>query len=103
MSNHYSLGSHFYRIGLTDSNRCSCGAGYQDINHVVWECPEYGIARSDLCASLRARGKPEKEDIKDVLGKFDHEYMKLVYDYLKQAEIIVSFPRLVPLVHIVSL
>lgn len=89
MSNHYSLGAHFYRIGMADSNRCGCGGGYQDINHVVWECPEYVVARSDLCQSLRARGKSEQENIRDVLGKLDLDYMRLIYEFLKQIDLFV--------------
>lgn len=41
----------------------------QDINHVVWECTEYGIARSNFCT--KAQWKPEKEDIRGVLDKLD--------------------------------
>lgn len=84
MPNHYSLGSHFYRIGLTDSNHCSCGADYQEINHVVWKCSEKGTARSDFCASLRAQEKPEKEYVRVVLVKLDL-YRKLMFVSLKQA------------------
>ncbi|XP_062561782.1 uncharacterized protein LOC134225599 [Armigeres subalbatus] len=64
MSNHYSLNAHLYRINLVDSNLCRCGAGYDDIDHVVWFCSENDASRERLLDTLVARdlrysGHPE--------------------------------------------
>lgn len=52
-------------------------AGYQDINHILLECNDHDITRSNFCTILRAR-KPEKEDIRVVLGKRDPYVQHLV-------------------------
>lgn len=75
-----------YRIGLAFNNRCGCGAGYQDVIHAVWYCPEDGVARSKLCSYLRgARGNPDEEDIRDVLGRLKFRNMFLVCGFLGRA------------------
>lgn len=53
------------------------------------DCPEYGVARFDLCVSLKTQGNPGKEDIREVLGRLEQEYMKLACDFIKQALIII--------------
>ena len=83
MSNHYTLNAHLHRIKLVDSNHCVCGEGYHDIEHVVWSCAEYRIARSLLVDSLRARGRSPNVPVRDVLGRLDVEYMFAIYEFLK--------------------
>ncbi|XP_018405977.1 PREDICTED: uncharacterized protein LOC108782257 [Cyphomyrmex costatus] len=39
-SNHYNLNESLYRKGMTASAACHCGHESQDVNHVIYECPE---------------------------------------------------------------
>ena len=87
MSNHYTLNTHLFRIGLVDSNHCVCGDGYHDIEHVVWSCTEYCGVRSELIDSLRARGKQPNVPVRDILGSGDLQYMTQLYCFLKNADI----------------
>ncbi|XP_058467696.1 uncharacterized protein LOC131440440 [Malaya genurostris] len=87
MSNHYTFNAHLRRIGLVESNLCTCGDGYQDIEHVVWSCVEYRDARSKLLESLRARGRPPEVPVRDVLASRDSSYMLLIYQFLKHIRI----------------
>ncbi|XP_062541669.1 uncharacterized protein LOC134219323 [Armigeres subalbatus] len=65
MSNHYSLNAHLYRINLVDSNLCRCGAGYDDIDHVVWYCSENDASREQLLDTLVARAMAIRKMLPD--------------------------------------
>lgn len=38
-SNHYNLNASLYRKGIVGSPACPCGDPFQDINHVLFTCP----------------------------------------------------------------
>ncbi|XP_062552008.1 uncharacterized protein LOC134217255 [Armigeres subalbatus] len=86
MSNHYTLNAHLFRVGLSEGNLCVCGEDYQDIDHVVWACKEHRGPRSALTEHLRVRGKQPKP-IREVLSGLDLEYMSLVHQFLKVADV----------------
>ncbi|XP_058820729.1 uncharacterized protein LOC131682937 [Topomyia yanbarensis] len=87
MSNHYSFDAHLRRIGLAESNHFVCENGYHDIEHVVWLCAEYCVARSQLIDSLRARGRSPYVPVRDVLASRDHPYIFLIYIFLKTIDV----------------
>jgi len=39
-SNHYNLNSSFYRKNIIHSAACDCGDPNQDINHIIFHCPQ---------------------------------------------------------------
>jgi len=87
MSNHYGLNAHLFRIGLAEDNKCACGAGYHDIEHIVWSCKEYLPSRAQLYDSLRARGKQPGVPVRDVLANLDVPYLLCLYTFLKSADV----------------
>ena len=87
MSNHYWFNAHLRRIGLTEDHLCTCGEGYHDIEHVVWSCPLYREARSNLENSLKARNKQPNVPVRDVLAILDFPYMRLLYSFLKSIDV----------------
>ena len=89
MSNHYTSKTHLFRINLNDTNLCECGQGYQDIDHIVWSCPEYRDHRKLLQDTLRARGRPPETPIRDVLATQDLEFLSLIHNFLKKSNVLV--------------
>lgn len=83
MSNHSLLNAHLYRINLANDNLCGCGEGYHDIEHVVWSCPEYLDAKSQLSDSLRAQGRQSGVPVRDILADRDLPYLLCLYRFLK--------------------
>lgn len=86
MSNHYALDAHFYRIGLAGSNVCSCGEGFLDIEHLVWSCPEYNCARSQLSVALEAISRRPGIPVRDVLASRDFSYLFAIEQFLKDID-----------------
>ncbi|KYN49995.1 hypothetical protein ALC62_00022, partial [Cyphomyrmex costatus] len=39
-SNHYNLNESLHRKGMTASAACHCGHERQDVNHIIFDCPE---------------------------------------------------------------
>ena len=89
MTNHYTLNAHLRRIGLVDSNHCVCGEGFHDIEHVVWSCAEFRVARSLLVDTLRARGKSPNIPVRDAMARLDVDYMFAVHKFLRENNISV--------------
>ncbi|XP_055631931.1 uncharacterized protein LOC129771858 [Toxorhynchites rutilus septentrionalis] len=87
MSNHCSLDALLFRFNLASSNLCVCGQGYHDIEHIVWSCEVYLIARSNLKNSLRARGRQPNVPVRDVLARLDLDYMSHIYVFLKSIDL----------------
>uniref|UniRef100_A0AAG5DTQ8 RNase H type-1 domain-containing protein n=1 Tax=Anopheles atroparvus TaxID=41427 RepID=A0AAG5DTQ8_ANOAO len=87
MSNHYRLDAHLHRIHLVDSNICSCGNGYEDIEHAVWQCQELNACRENLLTALAAHGRQPQVPVRDVLAIRGIAYMKCIHDFIKQANI----------------
>lgn len=87
LSNHFTLNSHLYRINLAYSNICSCGLGYQDVDHVIWSCLEYGTARESLVQELLAIGKTPSAAIRDVIASMDVKYLEKINDFIIKTNI----------------
>ncbi|XP_055630880.1 uncharacterized protein LOC129771355 isoform X1 [Toxorhynchites rutilus septentrionalis] len=82
-----SLDALLFRFNLASNNLCVCGQGYRDIEHVVWSCEVYLVARSNLENSLRARGRQPNVPVRDVLARLDLDYMSHIYVFLKAIDL----------------
>ena len=87
MSNHYTSKAHLFRIKMSDTNLCDCGQGYQDIDHIVWACPEHRDHRKKLQDTLRARGRPPEIPIRDALTTNDLDILLPIYQFLKNSKV----------------
>ena len=47
-ANHYNLAASLFRKNMSDSPYCQCGHNTQDINHVLWDCPNLHNHRYSL-------------------------------------------------------
>lgn len=90
-SNHYSLNHSLNRKNLVDDPSCSCGHPIQDINHVVFDCPETAnhaqplrnfVARISIGAFCR-------KDIFEVLKKPSVQLCRLVSAFCKACNIFI--------------
>ena len=48
------LNEHLFKIGVTDSPACSCGAASESVWHFFLTCPRYTIARDVLHTTINA-------------------------------------------------
>uniref|UniRef100_A0A1Q3G4W4 Putative i-11 aae n=1 Tax=Culex tarsalis TaxID=7177 RepID=A0A1Q3G4W4_CULTA len=87
MSNHYSSKAQLYRINMSDTNLCDCGQGYQDIDHLVWACPDLHDHRTKLKDTLRARGRPPEIPIRDALSFMDLDTLYSIYQFIVDSKI----------------
>lgn len=51
-SDHYGLNASLHRCNLVARPNCPCGALYQDIEHILWQCPNYDDKRSAFINKL---------------------------------------------------
>ena len=89
MSNHYLSKAHLYRINMSDTNLCDCGHGYQDIDHLVWTCPDHHDHRIKLKDTLRARGRPPDIPMRDALAQMDMDILSPVFRFIQDSGICV--------------
>jgi hypothetical protein len=52
LSNHTRLRHHLGRINIVDDMLCTCGQDYESVDHRLWYCQSYVIARVALFVSL---------------------------------------------------
>lgn len=89
MSNHYRSKAHLKRIGLSDTNHCDCGEGFEDIEHVVWVCSKYEVKRQELIDSLPVLWKPPNATVHDALFSRNPNFLNPIYKFLKA----IDFPE----------
>ncbi|XP_076651245.1 uncharacterized protein LOC143358179 [Halictus rubicundus] len=51
-ANHYNLNGSLARVNFIANSACQCGAELQDLNHVIWQCPDYENERNTLETKL---------------------------------------------------
>ena len=89
MSHHYAMNKHLQRIGIVDSNVCSYGNGFHDIDYVILPFVDFEITRPALLSTVQAIGRGPEVPIRDVLGFSDYEYARILHKYAKEVGIIV--------------
>nr|XP_034192205.1 uncharacterized protein LOC117609700 [Osmia lignaria] len=57
-SNHYNLAASLARVGIKSSSGCECGSDYQDLNHILWNCPLYTSSCKQMLSQLQKLGYP---------------------------------------------
>lgn len=64
-ANHYNLAASLSRIHYVWDAACTCGAPWQDLDHILWQCPLYTQSRKTLSDKLRLyrRNPPYKVTI----------------------------------------
>uniref|UniRef100_A0ABD2W5Y8 Reverse transcriptase domain-containing protein n=1 Tax=Trichogramma kaykai TaxID=54128 RepID=A0ABD2W5Y8_9HYME len=53
-ANHYGLAESLLRVNIIRDPSCKCGAQYESLQHVLWECSLYREHRAALSRGLRA-------------------------------------------------
>ena len=52
-SGHYQLASSLARIQIVSTPSCICGHDFEDVNHILWQCPRFDMQRQELLKQLR--------------------------------------------------
>ncbi|KAF9806675.1 hypothetical protein IEO21_08593 [Rhodonia placenta] len=76
-SGHAPLNRHLYRLGKSDSARCSCGTDDETVPHYILRCPNWKRAR----APLRRAFPPSSLQLRTLLN--DREALPFLFDYIK--------------------
>ena len=91
-SNHYNLAASLFRKNMSNSPTCSCGAN-EDINHIIWDCPNYTAQRYLLTGQLRRKyerhKKPLPQTIEEILQNPTSSPAKFITDYLKKCQLFI--------------
>lgn len=53
-SGHYNLKSSLFKIGLCKDTICECNHEYQDLDHILWQCPLYNNQRYKFVENIRS-------------------------------------------------
>ena len=86
-SNHLSLRESLFKINVVDSPMCECGHDFQDLNHVLWQCPLGEEHRGALIKDLIKIRQYPPYDVTSFLCQLNITVMNLLYSYLKKCEI----------------
>uniref|UniRef100_A0ABD2XP96 RNase H type-1 domain-containing protein n=1 Tax=Trichogramma kaykai TaxID=54128 RepID=A0ABD2XP96_9HYME len=90
-ANHYSLAESLHRKNMKDSPSCTCGAEYEDIDHVVFSCPRFARERISLMAQLKHYSQKNKSQIPtstlQILKHPTEPAAKFMTDFLKKCKL----------------
>jgi len=81
-SNHYNLNYSLHRKNLVPSAACQCGDPRQDINHIIFYCPNTVTKSRRLRAYLRENFPNHYIDIFPILKDPDPKLIRLLLSYL---------------------
>ncbi|XP_015111662.1 uncharacterized protein LOC107037556 [Diachasma alloeum] len=85
---HYHLNESLMKIKVVSTRECGCGAEVQDINHVLWECPEYSGQDRELMIDKLIIGKyPRRYTIAAFLLAKDLVPLKIIHEFVKKCKI----------------
>ena len=61
LSGHGKLKTYFVRFKISDNPMCICGSGDQSVDHIIYTCPIYTQARTNLINEIALNGTPWPE------------------------------------------
>ncbi|CAK9798615.1 RNA-directed DNA polymerase from mobile element jockey [Anthophora plagiata] len=86
-SNHYNLAASLARLQIKSSSECERGADYQDLNHILWNCPLYTVSRKKMLYKLQKQGYLSLQKIEPFLQNNNINIIKTVSSFLKTNKI----------------
>lgn len=82
-ANHYSLAASLARKNIVQSPACTfCDSDFQDINHILWQCPEFEPQRISLVGGLEALGFSLPLCVQSIIGTPHIEGCQLLCEFL---------------------
>ena len=86
-ADHYNLNASLIKIKVVNSTSCECGHEYQDLNHILWQCPLYDNERNELNVKLAKQKLIFPLDVGIFLYKPDITIMSILLEYLKKCNL----------------
>lgn len=80
---HGAFPSHLHRIGIKNSPSCECGEAEGDLDHIIWECPQYGIGRKEMMQELERRGIRQPYNLLHVLARKE-DWSEVITNYMRK-------------------
>jgi len=88
-SNHYNLNYSLHRKNMTTSAACPCGDSRQDINHIIFYCPNTIMKSGRLRNYLRQKYPNHNIDILPILRDPDPKLIRLLLSYFNSINILI--------------
>ena len=86
-ADHYHLNYSLHRVNLIQDPSCSCGYEKQDLDHIIWQCPNFNEERNTLVRKLAKFNIFLPCIIHIFLQKPQIIAMKVILDFLKKCHI----------------
>lgn len=82
-ANYYNLNVSLARKDFIQSGQCLCGYELEDIDHVIWDCPNHEIARTKMTEEMNKRKiKNNKEAIDKIIKKEEWNKLQVIYEFI---------------------
>jgi len=88
-SNHYNLNYSLHRKNIVPSAACQCGDPRQDINHIIFYCPNTIMKSRYLRTYLKDKYPNHAIDIFPILRNPDPKFIRLLLSYLQSNDILI--------------
>lgn len=88
-SNHYNLRASLFRKNMVPDPYCPCGEGIQDINHIVFYCPNTIHKSTYLRSFLKEKFPHSPINVFDIIKYPCGKLCRLVTSYLKSCDLTV--------------
>jgi len=88
-SNHYNLNYSLHRKNIFPSAACSCGDPRQDINHIIFYCPNTIMKSRHLRVYLRENFPHYNINIFPALRDLNPKLIRLLLSYLRSNDILI--------------
>lgn len=83
-ANHYNLNASLARKNYIETGQCLCGYETEDIDHVIWDCPNHGAARIKMVEEMDKRKiKGDKETVERIIKKEDWNKLQVIYEFIR--------------------
>lgn len=87
-SDHYNLNQSLHRKGYINSKSCPCGDPYQDVNHIIYNCPLTKEKSEKLRNYLSSANLDSPPDIFPVLRNPSAKLCRLILAFFKSIGVI---------------
>ena len=81
-ADHYNLGASLARVKIINDPYCPCNSDFQDLNHILWNCPMYDTHRAIMLNKLLNSNNYPPYNIKPLLATCDKNVIKIICKFL---------------------
>nr|XP_012146118.1 PREDICTED: uncharacterized protein LOC105663206 isoform X1 [Megachile rotundata] len=86
-SDHYNLNASLARVNFVFNNECRCEAEFENLDHVIWQCPDYEDERKLLRRlPLRRKFRFPLSILSFLFGP-DISDLRIIFNFLKQCSL----------------